>query len=438
MGAGRSKMCEPGANRTRNLQLRRLLLYPFELRARCAQAVGTLATELQKNANIRKNRQRRNPFPSLRRRQIPPIFLSMKISPGYSLIGLMLCMAAATFWPFNFGQENNAGHGLAGGLVLTSYSTAYTPLPPAKLARSGNFTLVLQVSAWPFQGRSCVVDYATQERHFNLRVEQNDDNIIFSVATPGKKPILVLTLPHAFDNGDTITAGISSDGRSLSAWHSHGASKRTDLPRGFSLRWDSAATITFGSCVTGWNPWHGVVHFLAFFDRTLSLDEVADGSYRTPSSDPVLLYRFPPDLSAMTLDKGRSPQANLAIPPHYLEPGREFLQPPWTAWGGRYELYDILQNIVGFLPFGFLVARALRRPGRGIPALLLLTATAACLFSLFIEVTQYAIPIRDSSLLDVISNTLGGLAGGWVALLVWFDRALRRVGVRFADETEGR
>ena len=28
-------LCDPGANRTRNLQLRRLLLYPVELRGRC-------------------------------------------------------------------------------------------------------------------------------------------------------------------------------------------------------------------------------------------------------------------------------------------------------------------------------------------------------------------------------------------------------------------
>ena len=34
--ARRSGTREPGANRTRNLQLRRLLLYPFELRAQVA------------------------------------------------------------------------------------------------------------------------------------------------------------------------------------------------------------------------------------------------------------------------------------------------------------------------------------------------------------------------------------------------------------------
>jgi hypothetical protein len=360
----------------------------------------------------------------------------MTVSPRNTLIGIILCMAAATFWPYDFGQENNAWHGRAGGLVLTSYSTAYTPLPAAKLAHSGSFTLVLQASAWPFQGRSCLVDFATREKRFNLRIEQNDENMIFSVSTPGKRPTIILTLPHAFDNGDTVTAGISSDGRTFSAWHSRGASKRIDLAPGFGVHWDSTATLTFGSYVNGRNPWHGVINFFAFFDRTLTLEEVADGSYRTPASHPLLLYRFPPDRSRMVVDEGRTPRVDLAIPPYYLLPGRELLLTPWVSWRGRYELYDILLNIAGFLPFGFLVTHVLKRRTRSIVALLLLTAAAACAFSLFIELTQYYLPSRSSSMVDVASNSLGGLLGAWIALLTWFDHLLRRLGLRFRVDGE--
>jgi hypothetical protein len=352
----------------------------------------------------------------------------MKSSPGIALIVLSIVMGVATFWPFNFGQMNFVRYGTGGGLVLSPHSTASTPVPPAKLARADSFTAVLRLSAWPYQGRSCVFDYATDERRFNLRVEQNDDQIDFFATALGASPFVHLKLPHAFDHGDTITAVISSDGRFCTAWHSHGIFKKTDLAQGPRLRWDSTATITFGSFVNGRIPWKGVIHSFAFFDRPLTLEEVADGTYHTPQADPVLLYRFPPDSGRVRADEGRSPHASLVFPSTYSVPGREFLASPFAPWRGRWQLYDVLFNIVGFLPFGFLLGRVLRRRHMHFAVLVLLTACVACLFSLTIETLQYFLPSRSSSLVDVVTNTIGGTIGAWISVLRGSERVLAWMG----------
>jgi hypothetical protein len=352
----------------------------------------------------------------------------MKLSPGIALIALSIVMGVATFWPFNFGQVNLVRYGADGGLVLSPHSTASTPVPPAKLARADSFTAVFRLSAWPYQGRSCVFDYATGERHFNLRVEQNDDQIDFYATSLGASPFVHLKLPHAFDRGDTITAVIASDGRFCTAWHSHGIFKRTDLAQGPRLRWDSTATITFGSFVNGRIPWKGVVHSFAFFDRPLTLEEVADGTYRTPQADPVLLYRFLPDSARVRTDEGRNPQASLAFPSYYAVPGREFLASPFAPWRGRWQLYDVIFNIVGFFPFGFLLGRVLRRRPMHVAGVVLLAACVACFFSLTIETLQYFLPSRSSSLVDVVTNTIGGTLGAGMSVLGWSERVLERMG----------
>ena len=73
---------------------------------------------------------------------------------------------------------------------------------------------------------------------------------------------------------------------------------------------------------------------------------------------------------------------------------------------------DITVNILGFLPFGFFLSAWLRLVKNlpaprayGISILL-----GFCL-SLAIELIQVYLPTRDSSLMDVFSNTMGTAAG---------------------------
>jgi VanZ family protein len=90
--------------------------------------------------------------------------------------------------------------------------------------------------------------------------------------------------------------------------------------------------------------------------------------------------------------------------------------------------FDVLSNVVGYAPFGFLLAMALHRTRRHWPAIVLTTFMAA-LLSLMLESMQMFLPVRVPSNVDAALNILGALAGAitaraleWVGLLDRWSR----------------
>jgi len=72
---------------------------------------------------------------------------------------------------------------------------------------------------------------------------------------------------------------------------------------------------------------------------------------------------------------------------------------------------DLFLNWFGFIPFTFLLSIALRRRNISNWIIGVLTISAAFGLSLVIEIYQIWIPTRDSSLLDLVLNTTGGITG---------------------------
>jgi len=91
--------------------------------------------------------------------------------------------------------------------------------------------------------------------------------------------------------------------------------------------------------------------------------------------------------------------------------------PDWRKQKDSSPAEDIVVNILGFVPFGFLAALWLV-PARGPMRLrsFLLAVLMGTLISLAIEVTQAFIPARDSNMVDLLCNTAGTVlgAGCWV------------------------
>jgi VanZ family protein len=95
-------------------------------------------------------------------------------------------------------------------------------------------------------------------------------------------------------------------------------------------------------------------------------------------------------------------------------PPLDFLTEPWpkyTIWS------DIWENVAGYLPFGFVLAPALktgRRPWWIFVLVLLICAG----LSFSVEFVQNYLPTRVASNLDLATNVLGGAIGG-IAGLRW-------------------
>lgn len=98
-----------------------------------------------------------------------------------------------------------------------------------------------------------------------------------------------------------------------------------------------------------------------------------------------------------------------------IAPWAFLLSPPPRYWTG----FDVMANVAGYVPAGFLLALTAWRTGRGQSAIGL--ATAACtLLSLCMEMLQSYLPMRVPSNVDLALNALGGGAGAVAAS--WLER----------------
>lgn len=68
-------------------------------------------------------------------------------------------------------------------------------------------------------------------------------------------------------------------------------------------------------------------------------------------------------------------------------------------------LYQIVENIIAFVPFGLLLSINLKATD------LWRKLTYICALSVAVEITQYIFAIGNTDITDVITNTLGGLIG---------------------------
>ncbi len=95
-------------------------------------------------------------------------------------------------------------------------------------------------------------------------------------------------------------------------------------------------------------------------------------------------------------------------------------------WPRYFIAFDIVSNLLGYLPLGLLVGLARLRHGASALAALVSGVLAGALVSYAMEVTQHLLPQRVPSLLDWLLNSAGALAGALLALLCRWLGLLRR------------
>jgi VanZ family protein len=84
-------------------------------------------------------------------------------------------------------------------------------------------------------------------------------------------------------------------------------------------------------------------------------------------------------------------------------------------WPRHITRFDILVNVLGYIPYGFLAAAALQPRLRGPGAFLAATASALVL-TLILEALQSYLPARFASNLDAMCNLLGAALGAAAAV----------------------
>lgn len=189
--------------------------------------------------------------------------------------------------------------------------------------------------------------------------------------------------------------------------------------------------MVIGNSLHGNNPWRGNILGLAFYDYDLSAKSISDhyqkwrdglnfGVFQAES--PRLLYAFDEGSGEKVHNVlGGDGALDLTVPVWMTALKKKVLGwPDFDEMTSKEGLIsDVLINLFGFVPLGFLILAALGSL-EGIEKKytpLFIGVLIAFLFSLSIEMIQVWIPSRDSSMLDLSLNTFGGFLGGGAYLV---------------------
>jgi len=206
-------------------------------------------------------------------------------------------------------------------------------------------------------------------------------------------------------------------GESGARLHVNGEATRLVLPMTQAqLGTPLGGHLMLGSSSTGWPHWSGGMLGVSVHERELSQDELRDHA-RGPGvlTDPELfedgsllaLYRFDEGQGDWTRSaEARGPA--LHFPDRIARPTRPNLLSLYSfgLTGGRWLPTDVLLNVLGFMPLGIVFCWRRRS------TFLWLVLAVGFSFSLSLEVMQSVIPGRSSSMVDLLSNSVGTLAGG--------------------------
>ncbi len=209
----------------------------------------------------------------------------------------------------------------------------------------------------------------------------------------------------------TRSIAVRSDGDSLTIFVD-GTPVKTRPGVSFSLLTDKQrpAWMILGNSPSGEASWRGDLLSLSLFSKALSPGDIASGV-----TEPIVRYRFS-EGSGTICRESVDPRYNLVMPPIFRAPVKGILVPPWKIQNYNRSFWnDMFVNILGFIPFGFAASGWIWKGEKRIrPAAIVRVILLGAGVSLLIELVQVYLPTRDSSLTDVINNTLGAIIGVWL------------------------
>ena len=182
---------------------------------------------------------------------------------------------------------------------------------------------------------------------------------------------------------------------------------------------DLTGWLVLGTSPVSDSSWRGTLRGLAVFGSELSAAEALEDFHSwkdngrpagATTQNLRALYLFDERAGAVIHNRaGNAP--DLSIPDYYRVPFKPFLKTPWREFKPSLDyLADVLVNIVGFVPLGFVFCSyffTVRRLGRAQA----ITIFLGFLVSLSIETLQGFLPTRDSGMTDIITNTAGTALG---------------------------
>jgi hypothetical protein len=331
----------------------------------------------------------------------------------------------ATLWPFNPFPPNRVSwlrdangidfHGP--GIVLSKADLQ------ADAGISGD-SCSLEVLLRPASSdlSTTILSFYRGPQQFAVRQYQDSLLVTREVVIAGNKVNRTnFDVDHIFPLGKltllTITSGPSGTVVYVDGRHALTFSKFT------MTRNDLSGQIVLGASPVEDQPWPGEIHGMAVYTRELTAAEVArhytnwidPGAGKAADLDGTVARFAFNERSGNEIHNAVRSEPNLEIPSYFQIPHKAMLKAFWKEFeASRFYAIDLLMNVVGFMPLGFIFgAYFLLGRSRG-QAILYATLVGGAL-SFAVEVLQAYIPPRVSGTTDIITNTLGTFLGALLA-----------------------
>jgi hypothetical protein len=341
---------------------------------------------------------------------------------GIVVVGVLVC----TLWPFNPFPSNQVSwlHEVK-GIRFGRHGVVMSEAPLVLGEFKGEEACSLEIALQPDEttGSYTVLSFYTPDNPRQFRVRQWRDSLLISRDFFGedkKVKAEKFDVDHAFKPGKLLFVTITSGAKGTIVYL-NGLQARV-LPKfKFAVNYLSGQ-IVIGTSAVDYQPWPGEIRGLAIYAKDLTPDEVFR-NYESWASGDGFLGSVAGAISRYSFGEGAgheirnavSSGPNLEIPRSFSVPHKPMLQSAVKEFEWKLEyLRDVFQNVVGFVPVGFLIC-AYFGFARNRKIAILYATLAGGLLSFSIEVAQAYIPRRDSGITDIITNTLGTALGAVLA-----------------------
>jgi len=339
----------------------------------------------------------------------------------------VLAILFATLWPFNPWPRNQAtwlrdGHGIVfgkPGLVVS-----ITPLPFQDTEAATSRTLELFMRPTSTQTFYTIVTFYTPNDPAQLRVAQwtNFLLLVHDVIDGDGHPVeQKFDINRMFQQSELFLLTVVFTPKSTDVYVD---GKVVATSSNFVISpQELTGQIILGTSAVNYVLWPGEIHGMAIYSKELTPTEVAEHYHAWANGDGP----NPPDLNnaiayyAFKEGTGRvsrsavSSAPDLQIPQTFAVLHKPMLKSVREEFiANRRYVNDLLRNIVGFVPVGFVFCAYFLQIRNRRAAILFATLAGAAL-SLTVEVLQTYIPQRGSGFTDVITNALGTGIGAVLA-----------------------
>ncbi len=349
---------------------------------------------------------------------------------GILCVIMVLGILVATLWPGNFFPANRVSW-LAGENGIR-FGRRGVVMSEGKLEIGGGdaaagCTVEIWVRPASIAAVYTILNIYAPGNPRQFVVRQWTDGLLVSregLDAQGRMKRTKFDVDHTFQPGQLVLLTMTSGANGTVVYKN--GSKAQSFPRFRIAQGDLSGKMLLGGSTTDYEPWPGEIRGLAIYGRELSGEEVyrryseeaQKGGWGESKLDGVVAQYGFGEGDGRVIHNAVAGGVNLEVPERFSIPEKAMLKAPLKEIEDSWNyVNDVLRNIAGFIPLGFLLAAywGVRR-ARG--QAIVFAIVGGGLLSFTIEVLQAYIPQRTSGVTDIITNTLGAAIGAMLTGLI--------------------